>query len=147
MNVRDARLAAGLTQAELARAAGVAQPNLSAYETGRRTPTPAVLARIERALRVRPAARVTRHRKAILAAVAAHHAREPRLVGSAARGDDTPESDVDILVEFTDTASLLDEVGLRLALTELVGVPVDVLDAGSLRGPMRERVLAEAVAI
>lgn len=91
--------------------------------------------------------RVVRHRDAVIAIVATHHAREPRLVGSVARGEDTPDFDVDILVEFTDDASLLDEVGLRLALTDLLGVDVDVLDAGSLRGPMRERILSEAVPV
>ncbi|YAL84713.1 nucleotidyltransferase family protein [Dermacoccaceae bacterium W4C1] len=78
-------------------------------------------------------------------AVAHHHATNPRLVGSVARGDDTGDSDVDILVDFTDAATLLNEVGLRLALTEMLGVEVDVLDANHLPPRMRNRLLAEAV--
>lgn len=37
--LRDARDHAGLSQTELAERTGVAQPNISAYEAGRRTPT------------------------------------------------------------------------------------------------------------
>ena len=141
------RRAAGLSQSELARAAGVPQPNLSAYENGRRVPSPEVLERIRRALAVRPSARVEQHRDSIRTLVAQHHAVEPRIFGSVARGEDEPESDVDLLVEFTDEASLLDEIGLRLALADLLQVGVDVVAVDSLRGRMRERVLREAVEV
>ncbi|KAB2812608.1 XRE family transcriptional regulator [Pimelobacter simplex] len=147
MDIRAERRAAGLTQAELAAAARVPQPNLSAYENGRRAPGPEVAERIRRALLGRPSARVVRHRASIRAIVAAHHAAAPRLVGSVARGDDQPGSDVDLLVDFTDEASLLDEVGLRLALTDLLQVPVDVIAADALREPLRSRLLSEAVAV
>ncbi len=79
--------------------------------------------------------------------MAEHHAVAPRIFGSVARGDDEPGSDVDLLVEFTDEASLLDEIGLRLALADLLRVEVDVIASDSLRGTMRERVLREAVAV
>jgi len=79
--------------------------------------------------------------------VAKHHAVAPRIFGSVARGDDEPGSDVDLLVEFTDDASLLDEIGLRLALADLLQVDVDVVAVDSLRGRMRERVLQEAVEV
>ena len=59
--------------------------------------------------------------------MALHHAASPRVFGSVARGDDQPGSDVDLLVDFTDEASLLDEVGLRLALADLLQVSVDVV--------------------
>ncbi|HET9648167.1 MAG TPA: helix-turn-helix domain-containing protein [Microlunatus sp.] len=145
MDIRKERRAAGLSQSQLARAANVSQPNLSAYENGRRIPSPEVLGRISRALRVRPSARLQQHRESIRALVAEHHAAAPRVFGSVARGDDEPGSDVDLLVDFSDEASLLDEVGLRLALTDLLQVEVDVIAADSLRGPIRERVLREAV--
>lgn len=77
--------------------------------------------------------------------MAVHHASSPRVFGSVARGDDAPGSDLDLLVDFDDNASLLDEVGLRLALVDLLQVEVDVVAADSLRGAVRERVLGEAV--
>ncbi len=147
MDIRAERRAASLSQSQLARAAGVPQPNLSAYENGRRVPSPEVLERINRALRGRPSARVNQHRDSIRALVAKHHAVAPRIFGSVARGDDEPGSDIDLLVDFTDEASLLDEIGLRLALSDLLQVEVDVVGADSLKGQVRERVLREAVAV
>lgn len=136
-----------MSQSELARAARVPQPNLSAYENGRRSPTPEVLGRIARALQGRPSLRLQRHRPAIRKLAGAYHAIEPRVFGSIARGDDEAGSDVDLLVEFTDEASLLDEVGLRLALRDLLQVEVDVVALDSLHGELRERILREAVPV
>lgn len=147
VDIRVERRAVGLSQSQLARAAEVPQPNLSAYENGRRVPSPEVLERIKRALALRPSARVERHRESIRALVAEHHAVAPRIFGSVARGDDEPGSDVDLLVDFTDEASLLDEIGLRLALADLLQVGVDVVAADSLHGRMLERVLQEAVEV
>lgn len=147
MDIEAERRAAGMTQAALARAARVPQPNLSAYENGRRAPSPEVVTRIRQALAGRPSVRVDHHREAIRAIVAAHHATAPRVVGSVARGEDRPGSDVDLLVEFTEEASLLDEVGLRLGLADLLQVSVDVIAADTLREPLRSRMLAEAVPV
>jgi transcriptional regulator with XRE-family HTH domain len=44
--LRDARRSAGITQLELARHAGTAQPAVAAYESGARTPTLATLRRL-----------------------------------------------------------------------------------------------------
>jgi uncharacterized protein len=147
VDIRRERRAVGLTQSQLARAARVPQPNLSAYENGRRAPSPEVLERIKCALAVRPSERVSQHRDSIRALVAQHHAVAPRIFGSVARGDDEPGSDLDLLVDFTSEASLLDEIGLRLALADLLRVEVDVVAADSLQGQMRERVLGEAVEV
>lgn len=136
-----------MSQSELARTAHVAQPNLSAYENGRRTPSPEVLARITQALAGRPSLRVAQHRDGIRALVAEHHASSPRIFGSAARGEDVPGSDLDLLVDFSDEATLLDEVGLRLALRDLLQIEVDIVAGDSLRGEFRERVLGEAVVV
>lgn len=147
MDIRAERIAAGMSQSQLAQAADVSQPNLSAYENGRRKPSPEVIARLRRALSRPPSERVRQHRDEILVLVAAHHATDPKVFGSVARGEDDSNSDVDLLVEFTDDATLLDEVGLRLAITELLKVEVDVVAIDSLRGPFRDRVLREAVAV
>lgn len=77
-----------MTQSELARAAQVPQPNLSAYENGRRAPGREVLVRLTKALAGRPSLKVDRHRADIRALVAEHHAEFPRIFGSVARGDD-----------------------------------------------------------
>lgn len=147
MDIRTARHAAGMSQSQLARAARVPQPNLSAYENGRRTPSPEVAERIAKALQGRPSERLREHRDEVRVTVAHHRASDPRVFGSVARGDDVVGSDLDLIVSFTDEASLLDEVGLRLALTDLLGIAVDVVAADTLRGPFGERVLNEAVPV
>lgn len=147
MDIRLERIAAAMTQEQLANAADVAQPNLSAYENGRRSPSPEVLQRIRLALTGRPSARVELHREAIRALVQQYRATSPRIFGSIARGEDQPGSDLDLLVEFTDEATLLDEVGLRLALSDLLRIAVDVVPADALHGELRERVLREAVPV
>ena len=67
-----------------------------------------------------------------------------RLFGSVARGDDRPQSDVDLLVEMAPGRSLLDLVGLCQDLESLLKRTVDVLTDASLHPALRERILAEA---
>lgn len=56
------------------------------------------------------------------------------LFGSRARGDFRPDSDVDLIVEFTTEAvSLLTLSGLMIKLEEIFGVKVDVI-----HGPITE---------
>lgn len=147
MDIRTERRAAGMSQAQLARSAGVPQPNLSAYENGRRAPSTAVLQRIRSALQVAPTERIDQHRAQIRAIVAEYRASSPRMFGSLARQEATVYSDIDLLVDFADDATLLDEIGLRQALTDLLRVPVDVVGSDTLRGSIRERILAEAVPV
>ena len=63
------------------------------------------------------------HREAIRAIVAAHRGANPRVFGSVARGEDTEESDLDILV---DPAGQDEPVrswrDLQFELSELLGV-------------------------
>ena len=132
----------------MVRAAGVLPPNLSAsYENCRRVPTSEARERSDRALVGRPSERIEQHRESIRALVAQHHATAPRLFGSVARGSDESGSDVDLLVDFMEDASLLDEVGLRLALADLLQIEVDVIAADTLKGPVRDRVLGETTPV
>ena len=62
-----------------------------------------------------------------------HHGRAVALFGSVARGEDTPESDIDFLVEFQTGSSLFDLMDLQEALQALLGVSVDVVSAGGLK--------------
>jgi predicted nucleotidyltransferase len=83
-----------------------------------------------------------------IARIAARHgAHDIRVFGSVARGDTTPDSDVDFLVELDPGRSLFDLGGLLMALQELLGRPVDVVTTAGLRDRIRERVLAEAIAL
>jgi len=68
---------------------------------------------------------------AILDLARRHGARGIRVYGSVARGQATDQSDLDLLVEWEPDRSLLDVVGLKQDLEDLLGVTVDV---GSERG-------------
>jgi predicted nucleotidyltransferase/DNA-binding XRE family transcriptional regulator len=144
--LRDARRRAGLTQRQLAERSGVAQPNIAAYESGRRRPSEAMLQRLLAAARPRPSELLARHREAILATAQHHRAHDVRVFGSVARSDDTTDSDLDLLVRFEEGASLFDHAGLVIELERLLGVHVDVISEGGLRSP-HDRILAEATAL
>jgi predicted nucleotidyltransferase len=84
-------------------------------------------------------------RAEILALAETYGATNVRVFGSVARGEDGPESDIDLLVDFPAAKSLFKVAGLELAFRDLLGVPVDCGPADLLKADMRERVLAEAV--
>ncbi|MDR3536216.1 MAG: nucleotidyltransferase domain-containing protein [Acetobacteraceae bacterium] len=96
---------------------------------------------------VKPSEVFDAHRAAIRAVVEAHQARNARVFGWVARGDDDLGSDLDLLVDTTEATSLFDVAAIELELERLMGVPVHVTTTGALRGRMRERVLAEAAAV
>jgi len=75
---------------------------------------------------------VERNRAEILDLVRRHGGRSIAVFGSVDRGEATSESDIDFLVEFVASSSLLDLVHLEEALAELLGVDVDVVAAGAL---------------
>jgi hypothetical protein len=81
----------------------------------------------------------------ILRIAALHGARNVRVFGSAARGDEGPGSDVDFLVELEEGRSLLDLAGLWQDLEELLARKVDVVEPEGLHWYIRDRVLKEAV--
>jgi uncharacterized protein len=91
-------------------------------------------------------ARLRERRADLLAAAARRGASNLRVFGSVARGDEDAGSDVDFLVDFEPTRSLVDVAGLMLDLQEILGVPVDVVEASTLR-PGDELILADAVAL
>ena len=74
-----------------------------------------------------------------------HGAGNVRVFGSLARGEGNEDSDLDLLVTLGEGRSLLDLVGLKQDLEDLVRRPVDVVTERALSPHLRERVLSEAV--
>jgi predicted nucleotidyltransferase len=71
------------------------------------------------------------------------------LFGSVARGDSTPQSDVDLMAEF-DAArkfSVLGRVHLENRLADLLGAKVELANTPMLRDGIRERAVREAVLV
>jgi predicted nucleotidyltransferase len=63
--------------------------------------------------------------------------------GSVARGEAEPDSDVDILVEFSQIPDLFEFAALRDRLAEILGRPVDLTTPQALKPRLRARVLHE----
>ncbi|NLE96400.1 MAG: XRE family transcriptional regulator [Propionibacterium sp.] len=142
--LRFRRAAAGVTQRELADASGVKQPLIAAIERGIRQPSDAVRTALDTALQVRPSRLLGAAREAVLAAVHAVGGTDVRVVGSVARGTDSPGSDLDLIVTFPAGADIVTLLTLEETLSELLTVPVDVVSAES-SGRVMERALAEAI--
>jgi predicted nucleotidyltransferase len=75
-----------------------------------------------------------------------HHIQKLSLFGSALRDDFTPESDLDILVEFDPAhiPGLIRLAGMEIELTEIIGRKVDMRTAQDLSRYFREDVLNSA---
>lgn len=145
-HLRARRIAAGLTQRELSERSGVPQPNVSAYEVGRREPSTETALRLDRALRVPTLLQVRASREGLLAAAARRGLHDVRVFGSVARGDAHGDSDVDLVVHPGPQTSLFDLAGFMREAGELLGAPVDVVsDRGT--GPTMERILTEAITL
>ncbi|MBN2127879.1 MAG: nucleotidyltransferase family protein [Sedimentisphaerales bacterium] len=84
-------------------------------------------------------------RDEILRLAIKHGARNVRLFGSVARGEDRPDSDVDFLVEAGPTTSSWFPAGLILDLEETLGRRVEIVTDRGLNPYLRDQVLREAV--
>jgi uncharacterized protein len=163
--LRQARSRAGLSQVELAAAAGVTQSVISAYESGQRQPSvPALTRLIEAAgfeltlgLRRPPGRlgrltgpvgrRVRRHRRDLIATAAAHGVQNLRVFGSVARGEDRPDSDVDLLVDLPPGLSLFGLARAEADLEAILGTRVDLIPAADLKPGVRERAEHDLIAL
>jgi predicted nucleotidyltransferase len=67
--------------------------------------------------------------------------------GSYVRGEQTHESDLDLLVRFHDGATLLDLVGLGDFLEEQLGVKVDLVSERAVRPELKDRILQDVVLV
>ena len=143
--LKRARTARGLSQRALAELSGVHQPTIAAIEAGRREPSAAARHALEQALRIRPSEALKAHRDEILDAIERHYGADPHVIGSVARGTDTLDSDLDLMVTFLPgTTDLIDLMDLMDELADITGVSVDIV-SGRAAGAVAEHARAEAV--
>jgi predicted nucleotidyltransferase len=76
-----------------------------------------------------------------------HGATQVRLIGSFARGEARPDSDVDLLVTWAEGTSLFDQAALTGELEEILGRRVDIASDGWVKPQIRESVYRDAVAL
>ncbi len=96
---------------------------------------------------MRPSEVFFQHREAIRQMVLASGMRNPRLFGSAVRGEDADDSDLDLLVDPSPDTSLLDLAKLQVEIQQATGIRVDVRTPKFLPESFRSQVLAEAVPV
>lgn len=152
-----------MSQAELAARAGTTQSVISVYESGRRQPSLPTLVSLVEATGLHLsvelsdgrgpipdkttagslARRVRDNADRIRGVAAASGVTILGLFGSAARGEDGPDSDVDLLIDVPGGVGLFALGRLETELQELLGAPVDVVPVGGLKPRIRREVMAE----
>jgi len=92
---------------------------------------------------------IARHRPEIEDLLAEYGAEQPKLFGSVARGEATPDSDIDILVELNPKGGnlLWRAAGLTEGLREILGVKVDLFCPQLMKPDVAKSALTDAVAI
>lgn len=90
---------------------------------------------------------IAEKRPEILRLARLYGAKNVRVFGSVARGEDDADSDIDFLLDMEPDRSLLDLGGFLMSLQELLERPVDVVTEDGLKSRIRQRVLEEAVAV
>ena len=93
---------------------------------------------------MRPSTALQTHREAIRSIALRHRVTHVRVFGSVVHGDDTEDSDLDLLVDPTSETTLMDIAKIQLELAQLLSVAVDVLTPRGLPAKFRSQVLAEA---
>lgn len=152
-----------MSQTDLADRAGVVQSVISAYESGRRQPALPTLQRLvdatgfELTIGIRPqdrrlrqlsgpvGRRVRLHRHDLVAAAAEHGISNLRVFGSVARGDDRPDSDVDLMADLPPDLGLFGLGRARTELETILGADVDLVPASDIKPEIRGRVDRDAV--
>jgi len=84
-------------------------------------------------------------RNEILTIAAKHGAQDVRVFGSAVRGEDRPDSDIDLLVRRDAKTSRWFPAGLVLELEKLLGRRIEVVTDNGLNPYLRDSVLKEAI--
>ncbi|WP_345183443.1 nucleotidyltransferase domain-containing protein [Microbacterium panaciterrae] len=150
--VRDARARAGLTQVELARRSGIAQNVISDYERGKREPSfgavDVLLNAAGIALELRPVRTLDvllRRREEIERVLALHGLKNVGVFGSVARGEETEQSDVDLLIDVAPDVGLFALLRAQHELELLLGRAVDLIPRAGLKPDVAAQVTRDQV--
>lgn len=87
---------------------------------------------------------VQQKKREILAIIKQHGLSNVRIFGSIARGDETPLSDIDFLVDLKKDCTIFDLGGAHVKLQALLGRKVDIVSERSLHWYLRDKILQEA---
>lgn len=96
---------------------------------------------------MRPSQALELYRTEIRRIASENRSSNPRVFGSVLYGEDTEDSDLDLLIDPTAQTSLMDLARIGSELERLMRIKIDVLTPGSLPPKFRDRVLREAAAV
>jgi len=96
---------------------------------------------------MRPSLALEIHRDRIREIALSHRVNNVRVFGSVLHGEDTEDSDLDLLVDPTAETTLMDIAKIQIEIAQLLRVTVDVLTPRALPDKFRERVIKEARAV
>lgn len=137
----------GLTQQGLAALTGVQQSTIAAYESGKRQPSDAAMHRLLSGMDARPSKLLERRKDDLKALLRAHGVEHVWVFGSTARGDDELASDIDLMIDLPDDASLFEIFRMQRDAAELLGLRIDIVERGALnpKNSWHAKMLCEAV--
>ena len=76
-----------------------------------------------------------------------HQVKRAGIFGSVAKGKSTSKSDIDILVELGKKISLLEFVGIKYELEDLLGTKVDLVEYQAVKPRLKNRIMSEEIRI
>ena len=86
-------------------------------------------------------------KKQILPILRKNKIKKAGLFGSCARGEAKKGSDVDLLVSLPKGASLLDFIGIKQELEDVLGTEVDLVEYRAIKKSLRQKILSEQVSV
>ena len=93
---------------------------------------------------MRPSVALQTHRDMIREIALRHRVKNVRVFGSVLHGDDTEDSDLDLLVDPTQETTLMDIAKIQVEVARLLNITVDVLTPRALPDKFRDQVIKEA---
>ena len=93
---------------------------------------------------MRPSKALNMHRVMIRKIVESHRAKNVRVFGSVLHGNDTEDSDLDLLIDPTSETTLMDIGAIRRELKALLGVELDIVTPNSIPSLFKDKIISEA---
>ncbi len=92
-------------------------------------------------------AQLKQYKNEIIQLAQKYNSTNVRIFGSVARGENTPDSDIDFLIDMTPEQDLFDFIRLTRELSQLLGCKVDIVHSNSLHHSIRQQILDEAISL
>lgn len=95
--------------------------------------------------KIRSLKEILSHRNEIISIAKSHGADNIRIFGSFVRGEQTEDSDLDILADIDASRNLLDQVALIRELEDFLQIKIDIVEPECLHWYIKDKILHEAI--